>query len=65
MILQINTLEGKNGGIGGISEVSGNAVGIESCGIDDGPVGEGSPDITSAQDLMGSKSFLVRTPVKI
>jgi hypothetical protein len=60
----MNSLEGEDGGVGRISEVSGDAVGIESCGIDDGPVGEGSPDITSAQDLMGSKSFLVRTPVK-
>ena len=64
MILQINTLEGKNGGIGRISEIPGDAVGIKLCGIDDGPIGEGSFDITSAQDRMVFKSFLVRTPVK-
>ena len=65
MIFQINALEGENGGVGRIPEVSGDTVGIEPCGIDDGPVGECSPVITSAQDRMGSKSFLVRTPVKI
>ena len=61
----MNSLEGENGGVGRIPEVSGDTVGIESCGIDDGPIGECSPVITSAQDRMGSKSFLVRTPVKI
>ena len=64
MIFQINALEGENGGVGGISEVSGDTVGIEPSGIDDGPIGECSPDITSAQDRMGFKSFLVRDSIK-
>ena len=65
MIFQINTLEGKDGGVGRIPEVSGDTVGIEPCGIDDGPVGECSLDISSAQDRMGFKSFPVRSSVKI
>jgi len=65
MIFQINALEGEDGGVGRIPEVSGDTVGIETGGIDENSVGECSPDITSAQDCVGSKSFFVRSPVKI
>ena len=64
IIFQVNALEGEDGCVGRIAKIPGDTVGIETGGIDDGPVGECSLDISSAQDRMGFKSFLVRTPVK-
>ena len=65
IIFQINALKGEDGGVGRIAKIPGDAVGIETGGIDDGPVGEGDPFISAAQYRMRSKSFPVRSSIKI
>jgi hypothetical protein len=64
VVLQREALEGEDGGVGGESEVPGDAVGIKAGAIDDGPEGKGLLPLPSGRDRVGPEPFLVRGPVE-